>query len=94
MKRGQLAGARARECRFVKSDLRKAVAAGADFEYADFSYANLELADFSRTNLSGANMHVTLKDTTNLDGARTKGMRGTDLDLLEAETWKPKPTRL
>ncbi len=68
------------EARFIKSRLN----------YADFSWAVMDLADFSGADLTGANLHAIHEEGTVWKGAGTSRVRRTNLARLEAETFAPK----
>ena len=61
----------------------------AKMHYSDMSHANLTRADFSGANLFFA-IHHNVKDEHVIWGGATKlFLRGTDLDRLEAEAYRP-----
>ena len=72
-------GAQARGASFAKADFRHALLANADLSDADLRDADFGWADHHRIVTDGARM----------DGSTTKGVRGTDRDRQQAETYWP-----
>jgi uncharacterized protein YjbI with pentapeptide repeats len=87
--RADLAGADLSSARFEGATAQQTRFVNCRLPYADFSHARLELADFKGADLSGAILHAVIEDGAKWSRAKTKGVQRTDLELLEAETWKP-----
>jgi uncharacterized protein YjbI with pentapeptide repeats len=92
-------GAEAGFAHFGKTNLREsfwmgatakgAIFAGAHLEWADFSHADIREADFSHANLTRANLHAVRDSSALFIGANLLGVRKTDVERLEAESYRP-----
>ncbi|HMY17213.1 MAG TPA: pentapeptide repeat-containing protein, partial [Polyangium sp.] len=84
-------GANLRESLWMTAKAKNAGFGGARLEWADFSHADVREADFSNADLSRANFHNTRDAGALFVGANLFGLRKTDVDRLEAESYRPPP---
>jgi uncharacterized protein YjbI with pentapeptide repeats len=80
-----------RESSWMNARAKGAIFGGARLEFADFSHADIREADFSNADLTRANMHAVRDSGALFVGTNLLGLRKTDIDRLEAESYRPPP---
>ena len=89
MKEAGLENCQINESVFTEAEASQALFTNSSMYFSDCSHARFELARFTGADLTSALLHGVQDDGADWSGAKRKGIRGTDQELLEAEMWEP-----